>query len=160
MGLVSTASCTPGGPTVAPEVLVVAPPVRDETPLLAHGAPVSLTASDGTALTLRSLRVRAVVDEPLAFTELEMVFANPEGRVLDGQLAVTMPPGARITRFARATGPNWIEAEVVTRRAPYQSLMRGEPRQDPAMLAGAAGERFVARVDGITALETTRVVVA
>lgn len=160
MGLVSAASCTPDGPTVAPEGVVVAPPVREETPLLARGAPVSLTASDGTALTLRSLRVRAVVDEPLAFTELEMVFANPEGRVLDGQLAVTMPPGARITRFARATGPNWIEAEVVTRRAPYQSLMRGEPRQDPAMLAGAAGERFVARVDGITALETTRVVVA
>lgn len=159
-GLVNAASCTPGGPTVAPEVVVVAPSSQDEGPLLGRGAPVSLTAADGTALTLRSLRVRAVVDEPLAFTELEMVFANPEGRVLDGQLAVTMPPGARITRFARAAGPNWIEAEVVTRKAPYQSLMRGEPRQDPAMLAGAAGERFVARVDGITALEPTRVVVA
>jgi len=143
-----------------PEVVVVTPVIRDESPPLDRGAPVTLTAADGTALTLRSLRVRAVVDEPLAFTELEMVFDNPEGRVLDGQLAVTMPPGARITRFARATGPNWIEAEVVPRRAPYQNLARGEPRQDPAMLAGAAGERFVARVDGITALEPTRVVVA
>jgi tetratricopeptide (TPR) repeat protein len=156
----TSTSCTPEGPTVAPEAVVVAPVAHDEGPLLDRGAPVTLTAADGTALTLRSLRVRAVVDEPLAFTELEMVFDNPERRVLDGQLGVTMPPGARITRFARAAGPNWIEAEVVPRRAPYQNLMRGEPRQDAAMLAGAAGERFVARVDGITALEPTRVVVA
>jgi len=156
---VMLASCTPGAPTVAPEV-VVTPVVHDEGPLLDRGAPVTLTAADGTALSLRSLRVRVVVDEPLAFTELEMVFDNPEGRVLDGQLGVTLPPGARITRFARAAGPNWIEAEVVTRRAPYESLMRGEPQQDPAMLAGAAGERFVARVDGIMAQEPTRVVVA
>ncbi len=153
------ASCATA-PTVTPTVVVAAPELVDESPPLDRGAPVALTAVDGTALTLRSLRVRAVVDEPLAFTELEMLFDNPEGRVLDGQLAVTMPPGARITRFARAAGPNWIEAEVVARRAPYESLLRGEPRQDPAMLAGAAGERFVARVDGITAREPTRLVVA
>jgi len=157
--LPALSSCSPAGPTSAPEV-VVAPETRDESPPLSRGAPVALTAADGTALSLRTLKVRAVVDEPLAFTELEMIFDNPEGRVLDGQLAVTMPPGARITRFARAAGPNWIEAEVVPRRAPYQNLLRGEPRQDPAMLAGAAGERFVARVDGIPARGPTRVVVA
>ena len=158
--IAAMASCSPAGPTSAPEAAVVTPAIRDEGPLLSRGAPVALTAADGTALSLRSLKVRAVVDEPLAFTELEMEFDNPEGRVLDGQLAVTMPPGARITRFARAAGPNWIEAEVVPRRAPYQNLLRGEPRQDPAMLAGAAGERFVARIDGIPAREPTRVVVA
>ena len=134
-------------------------PETSEEPPVGRGVPVTLTAGDGTALTLRSLAVRAVVDEPLAFTELEMVFDNPEGRVLDGQLAVTTPPGARITRFARAAGPNWIEAQVVPRRAPYQNLIKGEPRPDP-LLAAAAGEKFIARVDGIAAREPTRVVVA
>jgi hypothetical protein len=137
------ASCSPGGSTSTPEVVVVTPAVHDEGPLLHRGAPVALTAGDGTALSLRSLKVRAVVDEPLAFTELEMEFDNPEGRVLDGQLAVTMPPGARITRFARAAGPNWIEAEVVPRRAAYQNLLqaasRGKTRRcSPARRASAS----------------------
>lgn len=157
LALAALASCAPG-PTSTPEPGET--PAPDEPPPLDRGAPVALTAVDGAALTLRSLQVRAVVDEPLAFTELEMVFDNPEGRLLDGQLAITMPPGARITRFARAAGPNWVEAEVVPRRAAYESLIRGEPRQDPAMLAGAAGERVVARVDAIPARGPTRVVVA
>lgn len=158
----SLASCTPGpasrATTTQPGASDMSPETGGDLPV-GRGAPVELTAADGTALTLRSLAVRAVVDEPLAFTELEMVFDNPEGRVLDGQLAVAMPPGARITRFARAAGPNWIEAQVVPRRAAYETLIKGEPRQGP-MLAAAIGEKFIARVDGIAAREPTRVVVA
>jgi tetratricopeptide (TPR) repeat protein len=125
--------------------------------------PVALTAADGAALSLRSLTIRAVVDEPLAFTELEMTFDNPEGRQLDGRLRVEVPPGARVTRFARAAGPGdaWHEAEVVPRRAAVAAL-RGEPSapQAPALAAGGAGEPFVARVDAIAAREPTRVIVA
>ena len=125
-----------------------------------RGSPLALTAADGTALTLRSLTVRAVVDEPLAFTELEMVFDNPEGRQLDGQLAVTMPPGARVTRFARHLGQDWQEAQVVPRRAAFQQFASGDARQAPPLLASAAGEQFTARVDAVASHEPTRLVVA
>ncbi|MBK7823715.1 hypothetical protein [Nannocystis sp.] len=133
--------------------------------LVGRGSPISLTAADGTALTLRSLIVRAVVDEPLAFTELEMVFDNPEGRALDGKLAVIMPPGARVTRFARDLGTSgWEEAQVVPRRTADQQLPPGDPRQAPPLLAVSqelrAGEQFTARVDAIPARDPTRIVVA
>src|SRR5690349_15139768 len=42
------------------------------------GPPLSLTASDGTGLELVGLDARAVVDGPLAFTELHLSFANPQ----------------------------------------------------------------------------------
>ena len=129
--------------------------------LVGRGSPISLTAADGTALALRSLIVRTVIDEPLAFTELEMVFDNPEGRALDGKLAVAMPPRARVTRFARDLGTSgWEEAQVVPRRTADQQLVQGDPRQAPPLLAVAAGEQFTARVDGIPARDPTRIVVA
>ena len=129
--------------------------------LVGRGSPISLSAADGTALALRALTVRTVVDEPLAFTEIEMVFDNPEGRLLDGKLAVTMPPRARVTRFARDLGASgWEEAQVVPRRTVHQQLPQGDPRQAPPLLAVAAGEQFTARVDGIAAHAPTRIVVA
>ena len=45
-----------------------------------ESAPISLTASDGSGLVLASLTARAVIEEPLAFTELHLVFHNPEPR--------------------------------------------------------------------------------
>ena len=67
-------------------------------------APVSLTASDGTGLKLVSLRARAVVEEPLAFTELHLVFENP--------FEIDMPPGAAISRFSMKVHGAWQEGEV------------------------------------------------
>lgn len=149
VGKHATKSPTKDGPTETDPVLV------------GRGSPISLTAADGTALALRSLTVRTVIDEPLAFTELEMVFDNPEGRPLDGKLAVAMPPRARVTRFARDLGTSgWEEAQVVPRRTADQQLPPGDPRQAPPLLAVAAGEQFTARVDGIAARDPTRIVVA
>src|SRR3954449_7776092 len=70
-----------------------AKPVRPE-------APFKLTASDGTGLVLAKLDARAVVDGPLAFTELRMVFDNPENRILEGRFQITLPSGATVSRFA------------------------------------------------------------
>ena len=62
------------------------------------GAPLSLTASDGTGLQLVFLRAKAVVEGPLAFTELHLAFRNPEARRREGRFSITLPTGAAISR--------------------------------------------------------------
>ncbi|MDC0673115.1 VIT domain-containing protein [Nannocystis radixulma] len=122
--------------------------------------PISLTAADGAELPLRVLRVRAVLDQPLAFTELELAFDNPEGRTLAGRLALAIPPGARVTRFAAWRDGAWQEAEVVPRRTAIQQLALGDAPQEPQLVGAPEGERFVARVEPIAAREQTRLIVA
>ncbi len=148
------AACS-GGPTEPPAAAVVEAPVVSA---LARGeAPISLDADDGTPFALRRLAVRGEVDGFFAMTELDMVFENPEGRVLDGRLALNLPAGARVVRFAVREGNRWHEAEVVPRRAAYDSLV--DKNIEPALLAdGADGDRLRARLPRIAAGEL-RVVV-
>ena len=72
-------------------------------------APMSLTASDGTGLKLVSLTARGVVEEPLAFTELRMVFENPTDRTIEGRFEINMPPDAALSRFAMKIHGEWQE---------------------------------------------------
>lgn len=111
------------------------------------GAPMSLTASDGTGLRLATLTARAVVEGPLAFTELRLSFDNPEDRQLEGRFAITLPPGAAISRFAMKIDGRLQEGEVVERQAArvaYEDFLHR--RQDPALLENDAGNVFRARV--------------
>ena len=125
------------------------PPSSPEVPA---ELPLSLTASDGTGLALRSLTARAVVEAPLAFTELFLTFENPENRVLEGRFRITLPPGATVSRFAMKIGQHWQEGEVVERQAArqaYEDFLHR--RQDPALLEQEAGNSFSARVFPIPA---------
>src|SRR4051812_12723611 len=98
-------------------------------------APVSLTSSDGTGLLLTRYQARAVVEDPLAFTELHLVFRNPQERAIEGQFEITLPPGATVSRFAMKQATGWQEGEVVelqAARAAYEDFVHR--RQDPALL--------------------------
>lgn len=120
--------------------------------LAAEDAPVSLTASDGSGLKLVSYTARAVVEEPLAFTELSLTFENPQDRVIEGQFRVTLPRGATVSRFAMKLDQRWQEGEVVEKQAArraYEDFLHR--RQDPALLEQAAGNEFSARVFPIPA---------
>ena len=115
-------------------------------------APLSLTASDGTGLSLRSLQARAHIQDPLALTELTLVFDNPESRELEGRFAITLPPGAAVSRFAMKIGDRWQEGEVVEKqraRRIYEDFLHRA--QDPALMEKAPGNRFTARVYPIPA---------
>ncbi|KIG11799.1 putative signal peptide protein [Enhygromyxa salina] len=115
-------------------------------------APLSLTASDGTGLELVSVTARAVVQEPLAFTELHLVFDNPEARTIEGNFQIDLPPDAAISRFAMKIDSRWQEGEVVERQAArraYEDFLHR--KQDPALLEKQAGNRFAARVFPIPA---------
>ena len=109
--------------------------------------PSSLTASDGAGLELVSLAAQAVIDDPLAFTELHLVFRNPESRVREGRFRITLPSGATVSRFAMRVGDRWQEGEVVEQQAArvaYEDFLHR--RQDPALLEAEAGNEFSARV--------------
>lgn len=115
-------------------------------------APLGLTASDGTGLALVDYRARAVIEGPLAFTELTLTFENPANRVLEGQFRVTLPRGATVSRFAMKLDGRWQEGEVVEKQAArraYEDFLHR--RQDPALLEQAAANEFSARVFPIPA---------
>jgi hypothetical protein len=144
----------PVGPVKPP---AFAPPQWQRAP----GPPLTLTASDGSGLTLTRLTARAVVAEPLAFTELHLAFDNPRDRAIEGTFSITLPPRASIARFAMRTNDGWQEGEVVelqaARRAYEDFLHR---RQDPALLEQGAGNQFNARVFPIPARGQKELVVS
>jgi hypothetical protein len=124
-------------------------------------AAFALTASDGSGLQLTSLEAKAVIEGPLAFTELHLYFRNTEDRVREGTFAITLPQDAAVSRFAMQEGGEMKEAEVVAkalaRRAYDDFLHRGI---DPALLEKAAGNQFTARVFPIEARATKHIVLS
>ncbi len=125
------------------------------------GAPIDLTASDGTGLRLVRLDAKAVIEPPLAFTELQLEFSNPEPRVREGRFRITLPPSASISRFAMQIGDRWQEGEVVERQAArraYEDFLHR--RQDPALLEQQAGNEFTARVFPIPPNATKRLIIS
>jgi hypothetical protein len=127
----------------------------------APAPPVSLTASDGTGLRLVSLEGGTVIDGPLAFTELRLRFENPADRVIEGRFAITLPPGAAISRLAMRLDTGWQEAEVVERqlaRQAYEDFLHR--RQDPALLEKEAGNEFRARIFPIPARGTKDIILS
>jgi hypothetical protein len=123
--------------------------------------PIRLTASDGSGLALVNLQARAVVDDPLAFTELHLTFENTENRVREGTFSIVLPQGASISRFAMRIGGGLQEGEVVERkkaRETYEDFLHR--KQDPALLEQNAGNEFSARVFPIPARGRKELVVS
>jgi tetratricopeptide (TPR) repeat protein len=129
--------------------------------VVAAPAPISLTASDGAGLELVSLTADTAIDDPLAFTELHLVFRNPENRVREGRFRITLPSGATVSRFAMRIGERWQEGEVVEQQAArvaYEDFLHH--KQDPALLEAEAGNEFSARVFPIPAAATKEIVIS
>jgi hypothetical protein len=123
--------------------------------------PIRLTASDGTGVALTRLRARAVVADPLAFTELRLTFENPQPRILEGRFTIVLPQGASVSRLAMKIGDLWQEGEVVElqkARASYEDFLHR--KQDPALLEQAAGNEFSARVFPVPAQGQKEIVVS
>jgi tetratricopeptide (TPR) repeat protein len=124
-------------------------------------APLSLTASDGTGLKLEQLKARAVLDGPLAFTELHLIFSNPQDRQIEGTFHMVLPPLATVSRFAMKLEDRWQEGEVVEKQAArraYEDFLHR--RQDPALLEQSGGNAFDARVFPIPARGKKEIIVS
>ena len=162
-------SPAPQPPDPEPGPAVVAPPcappavlqTRRAVPVREPIAAWSLTASDGSGLQVVAIEAKAVIEGPLAFTELHLHFENPEDRVREGTFAITLPTRAAVSRFAMVEDGHVKEAEVVpkalARRAYDDLLHRGI---DPAILEAAAGNQFTARVYPIPAHATKHLVIS
>jgi hypothetical protein len=159
----STVAEPPPPPPVTP-VSNAALAIATDGPTLppAPRAPwIALTASDGTGLTMTSLAARAVIEGPLAFTELHMIFENPRPRVLEGTFKVVLPVGASVSRFAMRIGEQWQEGEVVERQrahVAYEDFLHR--KQDPALLETSAGNELSARVFPIPAGGTKEIIIS
>jgi tetratricopeptide (TPR) repeat protein len=139
-----TTTCMRGGRPDDPFALQA----REELP------PISLVTADGVELALLSVDAKALLAEPLAFTELHLRFRNPEDRTLEGRFRVVLPPSAAVARFAMKVQGRWEEAELVElqqAREAYEMFLHR--RQDPALLEHSAGNEFSARVFPIMAHE-------
>jgi hypothetical protein len=136
-------------------------PLLVARPAAPPAAAISLTGSDGSGLELVSLQAHAVIEDPLAFTELRLVFKNPESRVREGRFRITLPSGATVSRFAMRIGDRLQEGEVVEQQAArvaYEDFLHR--RQDPALLETEAGNEFSARVFPIPANSTKELIVS
>ena len=143
---------------IAPAVVVKA---RRGAPAREPIAAWSLTASDGSGLRLVSVEAKAVIEGPLAFTELHLRFHNPEGRVREGTFAITLPPRAAVSRFAMMEGGRFKEAEVVPKalaRRAYDDFLHRNI--DPAIFEKGAGNQFTARVFPIPARDSKDIVIS
>ncbi|MBL0215520.1 MAG: AgmX/PglI C-terminal domain-containing protein [Myxococcales bacterium] len=139
------------------------PPIVEMAPITAMFVPTTpqareaappwtLTASDGSGLQITRVDAKAIVQGPLAFTELHLYFHNPEARVREGTFAITLPSGAAVSRFAMELDGQMQEAEVVEKglaRRVYDDFLHR--RQDPALLEKGAGNQFTAKVFPIPA---------
>ena len=120
-----------------------------------------MVAVDGTVLELRDLNVRALVQGPLAFTEVHLYFANPSERVLEAQFTFGLPAGASVSRFALRAGDDFQEAEIVARHdaeAVYSTYVGR--RRDPGILTQVAPRLFQARVFPVEAHEQREIIVS
>ncbi len=143
-------------PTAMQLIASEAPPTQTDVP-----PPFTLTASDGSGLQVTRIDARAVVQGPLAFTELHLYFRNPEARTREGTFAITLPANAAVSRFAMEIDGQFQEAEVVEKavaRRVYDDFLHR--KQDPALLEKAAGNQFTAKVFPIPANADKHLVVS
>lgn len=111
---IGSIACRPA--PLDPEALIDAAHASLKAGELDDPRPLRLRSRDGIDLPLLRYEARATIEDPLAFTELHLEFENPEPRPLDAVLRVTLPAGARVTRFAALIEDSWREAEVVERK--------------------------------------------
>ncbi len=154
----------PSGSLVTAKVTAVPLPQFQASQQIAgetQEAPWTLTASDGSGLLATRVDAKAVVQGPLAFTELHLYFENTENRIREGTFSITLPPGAAVSRFAMENNGQFMEAEVVEKqmaRRAYEDFLHR--KQDPALLEKGAGNQFTARVFPIAAKSQKHLVIS
>ncbi|MFO0550094.1 MAG: VIT domain-containing protein [Polyangiaceae bacterium] len=155
LALSIVASCTGAGvpppePVVgrAPEIVVATAPRRSPAHVDPPAPPpFQLTASDGSGLAIAEVSADVSIQDPVAVTQLKLVFENPEDRVIEGRFTINLPEGAALSRFAMRIDGRMQEAEVVEKqraRVTYEEFLHR--RKDPALIEQGAGNQFAVRV--------------
>jgi len=119
------------------------------------------TGGKGEPMRLHELRVSVKVVGHVATTTWDMTVANPQTRVLEGELVFPLGEGQTISRFAMDVNGKLQEGVPVERdkgRTAFEQIVRRNV--DPGLLEKTAGNSFRTRVYPIPAQGFKRVVVA
>lgn len=141
LGLIALAQAQIRGPLTAPRLppLLVAPEAQ-------------------TPIALESARVEGEIAGGLARTSIELVFRNPNARVLEGELQFPLRDGQQIAGFALDID-GVLRPAVPVPKAKGQQVFESIERRgvDPALLEQTAGNQFKLRIYPIPAHGTRRV---
>ena len=126
-------------------------------------AQIALNIADSKAapVTVQSAEVTAEVTGRFAVTTFDLVFANPNNRVLEGTFEFPLLDGQRVVRFALDINGALREAVPVERekgRVVFEEIERRGV--DPGLLEQTAGNNYRARIFPIPANGTRRIVIA
>ncbi|WOB08861.1 VIT domain-containing protein [Piscinibacter gummiphilus] len=144
------------GAAAAPSALALAPPARPfEPPVL------RMRLQDHAAEPVRVQRasVRAEVVGHAAQMRVELVFFNPNGRVLEGELQFPLGHGQWVSGFELDIDGELRPAVVVDKargQQVFEDVIRA--RVDPALLEVTEGDNYKLRVYPLPAQGTRRVV--
>ncbi len=112
-------------------------------------------------VVIESADVATEVAGRFAVTTFDLVFRNPNARVLEGTFEFPLLDGQSVVRFALDIGGQLREAVPVEKargRAVFEEIERR--RVDPGLLEQTAGNNYRARVFPIPARGTRRLVIA
>ncbi|WP_343582834.1 VIT domain-containing protein [Herbaspirillum sp.] len=108
-----------------------------------------------TPVRLQSLRIHGEIAGGMAETTVRMVFFNPNGRMLEGQLQFPLLAGQQVTAFALDIDGKLRPAVPVEKAKGRQIFEAVERRKvDPGLLEQTQGNNFKLRVYPIPAMGT------
>jgi Ca-activated chloride channel family protein len=138
------------------------PSVTDPRGLGTMTARVPGTTAVVGGVRLAQHRVKAVVRDSVALTEVEEVFQNDSDRVLEGRYVFPLPADATISGLTLYVGDKPVEGEIVEKKraaAIFQSIVEDTVRpRDPALLEWVSGSKFSLKVFPIPAKGSRKVV--
>nr|WP_250442715.1 VIT domain-containing protein [Lysobacter enzymogenes] len=133
-------------------------PIRGDVTAPPPPAPLLVAREAETPIRLESARIDAELSGGLAHTAIELVFRNPNNRVLEGELQFPLSEGQQIDGFALDIDGRLRPAVPVPKdkgREVFEAIERRGA--DPALLEQTAGNQFKLRIYPIPAQGTRRV---
>jgi Ca-activated chloride channel family protein len=103
-------------------------------------------------LAVKYHHVDVKIRDQVAITEIDQVFVNPNGWVLEGTYIFPLPDGASISKFSMFIDGKEVKAELLERdkaREIYEGIVRR--MEDPALLEYVGRRMFKARIFPIPA---------
>lgn len=150
--LLAASLALPALPALAQKVQLIAPPPQPPR--------LTIVGAADLPVALRSVRIDAEIAGASALTEVELVFHNPNRRVLEGELQFSLLDGQTITGFAMDVDGKMREAVPVEKahgQAVFEDITRA--RIDPGLLQQTQGNNFKLRVYPILPGKTKTVVI-
>lgn len=137
--LLAASLVLPALPALAQKTQLIAPPAQPPQ--------LRIVGAADLPVTLRSVRIDAEIAGSVALTEVELVFHNPNRRILEGELQFPLLDGQTITGFAMDVDGKLREAVPVEKargQAVFEDITR--VRIDPGLLQQTQGNNFKLRV--------------